>query len=102
MRKVQKARLTVTVDPAFVRAANEAVRRGSATSLSAWVNAALAEQVANERRLAAMGEAIAMYEAEFGKITPEEVEAQRRADRRNAIRYPARKTPAAKRRKRAA
>jgi len=84
-KKTQKARLTVTVDPHLVRAANEAVARGRTSSLSAWVNAALTDHVAKERRLVALDEAIAAHEARNGKITDEEVAAQWRADRRNAI-----------------
>lgn len=85
MRKAQKERLTVTVDPELVRVANAAVARGSAASLSAWVNAALVEHAAKERRLVAMREAVAMYEAEFGKLTDEEVAEQWRKDRRDSI-----------------
>ena len=80
-----KERLTVTVDPEFVRAANEAVEAGYAESLSAWVNVALADRVARERRLRALGDAVAAYETEFGVITPEEVAAQARADQRSAL-----------------
>jgi Arc/MetJ-type ribon-helix-helix transcriptional regulator len=80
-----KARLTVTIDPSLIRAANEAVRSGRARSLSGWVNQALAERVAKERRLRALSEAIALYEKEFGAISPGEVAAQERADRRAAI-----------------
>jgi hypothetical protein len=82
--KAVKERLTVTVDPALVEAGTEAVAAGHADSLSAWVNLALAERVAKERRLRAMGEAIAAYEAEFGAISDEELRAQERADRRSA------------------
>ena len=46
---------------------------GYADSLSAWVNLALAERSAKERRLRAMGEAVAAYEAAFGVITAEEL-----------------------------
>ncbi len=91
----------MTVDPALVRAGNAAVARGEAPSLSAWVSAAMAERVDKERRLAGMAEAVAAYEAQFGKITDEELAEQERADRRNAIRYPRRPAPA-KRRRRAA
>ena len=38
-----------------------------------------------ERRLAAMGRAVAAYEAEHGEISTEELAAQRRDDRRAAI-----------------
>lgn len=99
MRKVQKHRLTVTVDPAFVRLGNEAVARGSAPSLSAWVNAALAEHAAKERRLVAMDEAIAAYEARHGKITDEQVAEQERLDRKNRIVIGARSKAAARRRR---
>jgi hypothetical protein len=79
-----KERLTVTVDPVLVRAGNAAVKAGYAESLSAWVNIALADRAAKERRLRAMGEAIGAYEAEFGMITAEELAAQERADERSA------------------
>jgi len=80
----KKERLTVTVDPALVRAGNEAVAAGRAGSLSAWVNLALAERAAKERRLRAMADAIAAYEAEHGEITAHELLAQERADREAA------------------
>src|SRR5690242_3807022 len=83
--KTMKHRMTVTVDPAFVKAGNAAVASGEAESLSAWVNAALAAQVARGRKLAALSDAIAAYEKEFGEITDAEMAAQARADRRNAI-----------------
>jgi hypothetical protein len=79
---VLKERLTVTVDRALIEAANEAVAAGRASSVSTWVNLALAERVAKERHLHAMAEAIAAYEAEFGEISEAEMAAQRRADRR--------------------
>ena len=62
-----------------------AVKSGRAASLSAWVNTALVERAATERRLAAMGDAIAAYEAEFGEISAAELLAQQRADRRSAV-----------------
>lgn len=83
--KSRKERLTVTVDRALVRAANEAVAAGRAASLSGWVNLALSEQAAKEKRLEALAEAIAAYEVEFGAITAGEIVAQERADRRSAI-----------------
>jgi Arc/MetJ-type ribon-helix-helix transcriptional regulator len=81
----KKERLTVTVDANLLEAANEAVAAGRAESLSSWVNLALAEREAKERRLRAMAEAVADYEAQFGEITPEEIAAQQRADQRAAI-----------------
>jgi Arc/MetJ-type ribon-helix-helix transcriptional regulator len=65
---LRKTRLTVTVDADLVAAANAAVARGESDSVSAYVNKALSVASARERRLAKMDEAIAMYEAEFGKI----------------------------------
>lgn len=81
----RKERLTVTVDPAVISAGHDAVAEGRAESLSAWVNAALTERVAKERKLAALAEAVATYEQEFGEITDEELAAQARADRESAV-----------------
>ena len=80
----RKERLTVTVSPAFINAGNDAVSEGRAESLSAWVNAALAEKVAKERRLAALAEAVAEYEKRFGAISGQELADQARADRESA------------------
>lgn len=81
----RKERLTVTVDPALIAAGNDAVAEGRAESLSAWVNAALAERVAKERALAALAHAIAAYEEEYGEISARELADQARADRESAI-----------------
>ena len=81
----RKERLTVTVDRALLRAGAEAVATGRAESLSGWVNLAMADRVAKERRLRAMADAVATYEAEFGAISEAELAAQRRADTRTAI-----------------
>lgn len=78
----RKTRLTVTVDSALVRAGSEAVAAGRADSVSGWVNLALAERAAKERKLAAMAAAVALYEEEFGTISEAELVAQERADRR--------------------
>ncbi len=80
-----KERLTVTVDPALVRAGNQAVAAGRAQSLSSWVNLALAERARKEHRLAAMAAAIDAYEQEFGAISADELSAQARADQRDAL-----------------
>lgn len=81
----RKDRLTVTVDRALVEIGNDAVSSGRAESLSAWVNLALTEWAARERRLSAMGEAIAAYEEKFGAISTHELADQARADRESAI-----------------
>src|SRR5258708_1536283 len=81
----RKDRLTVTVDSALVHAGSAAVAAGRAESLSGWVNLAMAERAAKERRLQAMADALAMYEAEFGPISQAEAAAQQRSDRRSAV-----------------
>src|SRR5262245_63830053 len=81
----RKERLTVTVDANLIEAANQAVAAGRADSLSGWVNLALAEREAKERRLLAMARAVGDYEKRFGAISAEEIAAQRRADMRAAI-----------------
>lgn len=81
----RKQRLTVTVDPELVEAGNRAVADGVADSLSGWVSTALSEKIRRDRQLEHLGAAIAEYEAEFGEITAEEVTAQRRADREDAV-----------------
>jgi hypothetical protein len=93
----RKERLTVTVDPELVEAGNQAVSAGDADSLSGWVNAAMAEKAAHDRRLRAMADAVAGYEAEFGEITAEEIATRQRADRQSAVVVrgrPAKKAPA--------
>ena len=82
---MRKERLTVTVDPEFIDAGNDAVAEGRAESLSAWVNAALAERVARERRLVALAQALTVYEERFGAISAQELADQARADRESAI-----------------
>lgn len=81
----RKERLTVTVDPEFIEAGNMAVASGFAVSLSAWVNQAMADRAVQDRHLIALAQAIEDYEAEFGNITLEEIEAQQRADREAAV-----------------
>ena len=80
-----KARLTVTVDPELLEAAQEAVAAGQSPSLSAWVSLAIAERIAKERRLAALADAVSAYEADFGVISEQEMADQARADRSTAV-----------------
>jgi antitoxin ParD1/3/4 len=82
---MRKSRLTVTVDAELVAAGNAAVERGTADSLSGWVNEALVARAERDRKLDAMTDAITAYEAEFGEITEAEMAAQNRADRAGAI-----------------
>ncbi|MGH3694859.1 MAG: hypothetical protein ACRDRX_12880 [Pseudonocardiaceae bacterium] len=81
----RKERLTVTVDPELVAAGAAAVEAGRADSLSGWVNQALAERAERDRKLAALDDAIAAYEARAGSITDEELREQQRADRAAAV-----------------
>jgi hypothetical protein len=80
----RKERLTVTVDPTFIQAGHDAVAEGRAESLSAWVNTALAEKAAKDRRLAALAEAAAAYESEFGVIAAQELGSSRTRRERTA------------------
>jgi hypothetical protein len=80
-----KERVTLTLDRELVEAGGQAVRSGQADSLSGWINQALSEKVARERRLRGLAAAVAAYESEFGQLTEAELDAQRRADRREAL-----------------
>ena len=75
----------MTIDRDLLDAANEAVASGRASSLSTWVNAAMAERAAKDRYLRALAVAIADHEAELGTISEAELIAQQREDRRTAI-----------------
>ena len=82
---MRKQRLTVTVDPELVEAGARAVALGEADSLSGWVSAAMADKAHRDRKLEQLRDAIASYEAAFGEISNEELQAQRRADRDDAV-----------------
>lgn len=82
--KPTKIRLTVTVDADLAAAAHAAVQAGEADSVSRWVNDALLAKSEKHRRLAALAEAVAAYEAEFGEFTDEEIAAGERRDREAA------------------
>jgi hypothetical protein len=81
----RKRRLTVTVDPELVEAATRAVTQGEADSLSGWVSSALSEKIRRDHKLGRLRAAIADYEAEFGEISVDEILAQQRADREDAV-----------------
>ncbi len=80
-----KERVTVTLDRVLVQAGSKAVAAGKAESFSGWINAALTERVAKERRLQALAEAISAYEAKHGEISEAELVAQARQDRERAL-----------------
>jgi Arc/MetJ-type ribon-helix-helix transcriptional regulator len=80
-----KDRLSVTVDADLIYAAQAAVASGDAESVSAWVNDALRQKADHERRLRGLDEFIKAYEAEYGEITEEEMDAAVRSMRARAI-----------------
>ena len=80
----KKVRLTVTVDPDLIAAAQRAVESGEAESVSSWANAALIEKVRRDHKLRLLAAVVDDFEREFGEITDEEIAAQRRTDRQNA------------------
>ena len=82
--RANKQRLTITVDPHLVDAAQRAVESGEADSVSHWIGAAIEDKVERDAKLALLALAIADYEAEFGEITTDEITIQRRLDRTNA------------------
>jgi Arc/MetJ-type ribon-helix-helix transcriptional regulator len=74
------------VDAGLVAVAQEAVARGQAESVSAWVNDALRLKADHDRRLRALDDFIAAYEAEHGPVTDEEMrDAARRARGRAVV-----------------
>jgi hypothetical protein len=97
-----KQRLSASVDADLIEAAEDAVARGGAASVSAWVNDALRLKLAHDRRLQALATFIAEYEATHGEITEEERrQAARRARARAvAVRGAPDKQPSAARRRR--
>jgi Arc/MetJ-type ribon-helix-helix transcriptional regulator len=81
-----KERLSASVDADLMAVAQEAVAQGRAESVSAWVNEALRLKVAHDRRLRAVAEFVAAFEAEHGEITEDEMrEAARRARGRAVV-----------------
>src|ERR1017187_1558592 len=81
-----KERLSASVDADLVAVAQDAVAQGRAESVSAWVNDALRLKADRDRRLAALDDFIAAYEAEHGEISEEEMtEAAHRARGRAGV-----------------
>jgi Arc/MetJ-type ribon-helix-helix transcriptional regulator len=80
-----KSRLSVTIDADLIAAGQAAVAAGAAESVSAWVNEALRLKAEQDRRLRALDQFIAAYEAEHGEITDEEMDAAVRSMRERAI-----------------
>jgi hypothetical protein len=93
-----KQRLSASVDAELVEAGQTAVAEGRAETLSAWVNDALRLKTDHDRRMRALDEFLAAYEAEHGAISDEEItDATRRARARATV---VRGTPATKERRR--
>ena len=80
-----KRRLSASVDAELVAVAQQAVTGGHAESISAWVNDALRLKADHDRRLQALDEFLAAYEAEHGEITEDEMRDAARRARERAI-----------------
>jgi Arc/MetJ-type ribon-helix-helix transcriptional regulator len=80
-----KRRLSASVDAELLAVAQEAVTGGRAESISAWVNDALRLKADHDRRLQALDDFLAAYEAEHGEITDDEIRDAARRARERAI-----------------
>jgi len=80
-----KRRLSASVDAELMAVAQEAVTGGHAESISAWVNDALRLKADHDRRLQALDEFLAAYEAEHGEISEDEMRDAARRARERAI-----------------
>jgi hypothetical protein len=80
-----KLRLSASVDPEVLSAAQEAVDAGRAANISAWVNQALHRQAEHDRRMDALDEFLAQYEADEGAITDQEIADATRNARARAL-----------------
>jgi hypothetical protein len=82
---MSKTRLSATVDADLIQAAEQAVRRGPAATVSAWLNDAMRLKLEHDRRLEALSEFVAAYEAEHGEITRADMRAAERRARSRAL-----------------
>jgi Arc/MetJ-type ribon-helix-helix transcriptional regulator len=80
-----KQRLSASVDADLMAAAQDAVAHGRAGSMSAWVNDALRLKADQDRRLRALDEFLAAFEAEHGPISEQEMDEAARAARGRAV-----------------
>lgn len=69
-----------------LRSARRAIRAGHVRSLDEWARTALEERAENDRRRDAARRAVRAFEEKHGRFTPEELAAQARRDKRNAVR----------------
>ena len=77
--------MSAVVDADLIAAGRAAVAAGEAKSVSAWVNGALRLKIEHDRRLRMIDDFIGAYEAEYGEITDEAMDAVYRAARARAI-----------------
>ncbi len=80
-----RERLSVTVAGELLEAGRAAVAEGRAESVSAWVNDALRLKADHDRRMRALDEFIAAYEAEHGVISDDEIRQAKRRARARAV-----------------
>jgi Arc/MetJ-type ribon-helix-helix transcriptional regulator len=80
-----KERLSASVDAELIAVAQEAVARGQAESVSAWVNEALRLKAEQDWRLAALDDFLAAYEAEHSEISEQEMRDAARRARADAL-----------------
>lgn len=77
--------MSATVEAELLAAGRVAVAEGRAESLSAWVNDALRRQAEHDRRMHALDDFLAAYEAEHGEITEDEMREAERRSRSRAV-----------------
>src|SRR2546423_12231376 len=97
-----KERLSASVDSVLIREAEKAVKRGFASSVSAWENEALELKLPQERKLESLAAFVSAYEKEHGEISPEEIRLATRRVRSKAVTVrglPEAQSPAAPRRR---
>jgi hypothetical protein len=82
---MNKRRLSASVDARLIEAIERAVARAGSGTVSGWVNEALRFKLEHDRRLAALAEFVATYEAGHGEITDEELRSAARGARSRAI-----------------
>jgi len=73
------------VDSDLIRAAEKAVKRGSATSVSAWVNDALHLKLAQERKLESLAVFVSDFEKAHSEISAKEIRLATRRARAKAV-----------------
>jgi hypothetical protein len=101
VKKRGKQRLSASIAATLLGAAEDAVARGDAPSLSAWVSDAIQLKLEHDARLAALAGFIRAYEAEHGEITADEMRLAARRARARAVTVREALPPARRRSRRA-